>query len=100
MKWEKVEKQSDPAAVKTDDLTGEIGVFIAEMIDQVSYLLGTPQAACGDFIHQGNQFLLFQPLIHLCVNGSAGYGVTWMPLGASSFARAFVRALMPPLVAE
>ena len=75
MKWEKVEKQSDPAAVKTDDLTGEIGVFIAEMIDQVSYLLGTPQAACGDFIHQGNQFLLFQPLIHLCVNGSAGYGV-------------------------
>jgi len=54
MKWEKVEKQSDPAAVKTDDLTGEIGVFIAEMIDQVSYLLGTPQAACGDFIHQGN----------------------------------------------
>ena len=65
----------NPAAVQTDYLSGKIGVFIAEMVHQVSYLFCPSQTAGRDFFYQGNQLLFFQPLVHLCVNGSAGYGI-------------------------
>ena len=93
----------NPAAVQTDYLSGKIGVFIAEMVHQVSYLFCPSQAAGRDFFYQGNQLLFFQPLVPLCVNGlhaPQATALTWIPLGASSLASAFVNALTPPFVAE
>ena len=46
----------NPAAVQTDYLSGKIGVFIAEMVHQVSYLFCPSQAAGRDFFYQGNPF--------------------------------------------
>ena len=37
-----------PAAVESDDLSGEIGIFIAQVIYQISHFLGPPQASGWD----------------------------------------------------
>ena len=68
-------EDSDPTPVQPDDLPGEIGVLISEMVDQIRHFLGSAQTAGRNLIHKGDQIVLLHPLIHLCVNGAAGHGI-------------------------
>lgn len=90
----------NPAAVQTDYLSGKIGVFIAEMVHQVSYLFCPSQAAGRDFFYQGNQLLFFQPLVHLCVNGSAGYGIDLDTAGGQLLGERLSKCVDSAFVAE
>ena len=42
------------------------------MVSQISHLLSAAKAPGGNLVHQGDKVVLIHPLVHLCVNGSAG----------------------------
>ena len=45
------------------------------MISQISYFFCFTKASCRYLIYQCDQFVFFHPLVHFCVNGTAGNSI-------------------------
>ena len=45
------------------------------MIDEIGNLLCASQSSRRDFLNQLDEFVFLQPLVHLGVDGTAGYGI-------------------------
>ena len=45
------------------------------MISQISYFFCFSKASCRYLIYQCDQFVFFHPLVHFCVNGTAGNSI-------------------------
>ena len=70
MQYQYREKGLCPAAVHADNLAGQIGALVAQMVNEVGNLLGLAQPSGRNFFYQVDQLVLLQPLIHFRVNGS------------------------------
>ena len=50
----------NPSPIQSNDLPGQIGVLISQVVDQIGDLLRLPKASGGDLFDQGDEFVLLQ----------------------------------------
>ena len=62
MQYQYREKGLCPAAVHADNLAGQIGALVAQMVNEVGNLLGLAQPSGRNFFYQVDQLVLLQPL--------------------------------------
>ena len=89
-----------PASVNREDLTGQIGRRGGELPGERSYFLGLAIASHRDILFQCSALLCVKAAVHARVDDTTGDGINGDIAGRSSFARAFVKLLTPPLEAE
>ena len=79
----------NPPTVQSDDLSGQIALFISQVVGQISHLLGLAQTACRDFLNEADKFLVVQEVIHLRINSAAGNGVDLDMAGGQLLGQSF-----------
>ena len=61
----------NPSSIQSNDLPGQIGVLISQVVDQIGDLLCLPKASGGNLFDQGDEFVLLQETVHLRIDGAA-----------------------------
>ena len=59
------------------------------MVDKISHFFGFPQPPGRDFLYQGNKFVIVHPLVHFCVNGTAGNSIDLDVAGSQFLCKSF-----------